>query len=115
VNKTQKELEVIKQELIERKYDLDKKLTQLNEKVTDEREMDPADQAASSTMEQLNSSFQNTELDEYRNIEIALNKIEDGTYGACIDCGEPIPDKRLKLYPNAARCLQCQEAVEERD
>lgn len=115
MSRTKKELDAIKQELISRKNDLDQKLTQLNEKVTDEREMDPADQAASSTMEQLKSSFQNTELDEYRNIELAIDKIDDGSYGICLDCGEPIQDKRLRLYPNASRCLRCQEAVEERD
>ena len=115
MSRTKNELEAIKQELLNRKQDLDQKLTQLNEKVTDEREMDPADQAASSTMEQLKSSFQNTELDEYKNIELALEKIEDGSYGICQDCGEPIQDKRLRLYPNAARCLRCQEAAEEKD
>lgn len=115
MSKTKKELEAIKQELLLRKQDLDQKLTQLNEKVTDEREMDPADQAASSTMELLKSSFQNTELDEYRNIELALDKINEGTYGICVDCGEPISDKRLNLNPNSSRCLVCQEALEERE
>lgn len=115
MSRTQKELEAIKDELLKRKHELDQKLTQLNEKVTDEREMDPADQAASSTMEQLKNSFQSTELDEYRNIGIALEKIAEGTYGICVDCGEPIQDKRLKLYPNASRCLRCQEAMEERE
>ncbi len=115
MSKTKKELEALKAELIQRKADLEQKLTQLNEKVTEEREMDPADQAASSTMELLKSSFQNTELEEYHNIELALEKIDEGTYGVCIDCGEPISDKRLKMNPNASRCLRCQESMEERE
>ncbi len=40
--------------------------------------------------------------------------IVDGTYGICIDCCQPISEKRLKSYPNATRCLSCQEVVEER-
>ena len=39
--------------------------------------------------------------------------IEDGTYGECVDCHNPISEKRLKSFPNATRCLVCQEAFEE--
>jgi len=45
-------------------------------------------------------------------IERALQKIEQGTYGVCDDCGETIPVARLELIPGALRCLSCQTSSE---
>lgn len=42
-------------------------------------------------------------------IEQALTKIREGTYGTCEDCGEPIPEARLRAVPGAIRCICCQE------
>ena len=52
------------------------------------------------------------ELDE---VGGALKRIDDGTYGECIDCGEDIPRPRLEANPAAARCIPCQERVEARE
>ena len=46
-------------------------------------------------------------------INNALEMIDNGTYGICTECGNPISEKRLMLFPNATRCLACQEALEE--
>ncbi|HRN78029.1 MAG TPA: TraR/DksA C4-type zinc finger protein [Candidatus Dependentiae bacterium] len=111
----ERNLEAIRQELTARKQELEEKLTRMaKEKVTDDQVQDPGDKALSSTMESLKSSFQDTELEEYNRIIQALKKIEEGTYGLCVDCGEEISPKRLKSYPNAARCLVCQETFEEK-
>lgn len=40
-------------------------------------------------------------------IDRALQKIEDGTYGICENCGETIPDARLEALPYAALCVNC--------
>lgn len=45
----------------------------------------------------------------------ALKRIENGTYGHCIDCGQPIPDKRLEALPWAARCVKDETSLEERN
>jgi DnaK suppressor protein len=42
-----------------------------------------------------------------RNINLALEKIEKGTYGKCEKCGSPILEERLKAYPEARFCLKC--------
>lgn len=47
-------------------------------------------------------------------IEAALARIEDGTYGRCIDCGKEIPEGRLEIKPEAARCLEDQAKFERR-
>lgn len=49
---------------------------------------------------------------ELQEIEAALARIDDGSYGICTDCGEEIGMARLKASPAARRCLPCQEKNE---
>ncbi len=48
-------------------------------------------------------------------VQRALKRIEDGTYGKCADCGQPIPEKRLEAIPWAARDIKCEEQLERRN
>ncbi len=48
-------------------------------------------------------------------VQDALKRIEDGTYGRCIVCGQPIPEKRLEAIPWAARCIKDEQALENRN
>ena len=48
---------------------------------------------------------------ELRDIEFALARIRDGSYGICVDCGGEISRARLKVDPTAKRCLSCQAEV----
>ena len=50
-------------------------------------------------------------LDE---VDAALQRLVDGTYGSCVDCGQPIPDQRLAALPASARCIECQSTAERR-
>jgi DnaK suppressor protein len=45
-------------------------------------------------------------------INEALNRLEDGTYGYCFECGEDIAEQRLRALPFAVRCKDCEEARE---
>jgi DnaK suppressor protein len=38
----------------------------------------------------------------------ALRRLDDGTYGVCVDCGGAVPEGRLEAKPEAARCMACQ-------
>ncbi len=49
---------------------------------------------------------------EYRTGVVALARLDAGDYGNCVDCGEPIPERRLMAQPFAVRCLDCQERAE---
>jgi DnaK suppressor protein len=42
-------------------------------------------------------------------VEEALKRIEQGSYGLCVQCQQPIPEKRLLIIPWAARDVVCQE------
>ncbi|MFZ5953513.1 MAG: TraR/DksA family transcriptional regulator [Candidatus Dependentiae bacterium] len=111
---TQFDLSAIKKQLLERKMELEQELQTLyTEKFSDDQVQDPGDQALASTMESLRNSLQDSRIEEYHRLVNALKMIEEGTYGICVDCQNPISEKRLKLYPNATRCLSCQELFEE--
>jgi DnaK suppressor protein len=111
VNKA--ELEKIKASLIARKEELETELDRLSkEGGVEEDTQDEGDMAAAATMESLRTSLQDSEQEEYQRVVQALRAIEQGTYGICRDCGGEISEKRLKFYPNASRCLACQEAAE---
>ncbi|HYW04887.1 MAG TPA: TraR/DksA family transcriptional regulator [Gammaproteobacteria bacterium] len=49
---------------------------------------------------------------EFREIQAALMRIAQGTYGTCSDCENPIRVERLRVNPTARRCLRCQELYE---
>src|SRR6266850_1429622 len=52
------------------------------------------------------------DLEEFRALEAARQRLKDGGYGICIDCGTDIDFPRLKAFPAAPRCIQCQERYE---
>lgn len=51
---------------------------------------------------------------ELARIERALRQIEEGTYGVCRRCEEPLSDARLEARPDAAFCVPCAEQAERR-
>lgn len=70
-----------------------------------------ADKLDSATLDCENNVFlelKNVELQLVKNINMALDKIELGTFGECEECQESIEIKRLKALPFSTRCLTCQ-------
>ena len=47
-------------------------------------------------------------------IDAALRRIDDGTYGVCTNCGKQIPEERLEARPWATLCIDCQRKRERR-
>lgn len=48
-------------------------------------------------------------------IRAALQRMEDGSYGRCVTCDEPIAPKRLQALPYATQCITCATQTEHRD
>lgn len=106
-------IETMKNGMLRRRSEMVGLLTQLaNEKVSDGQVQDSGDEALSISMEHLQSSLQQTDMDEIRLIDYALDRINRQEYGVCADCGNPIPERRLENFPYAARCVACQEKLE---
>ncbi len=56
----------------------------------------------------------NNERDMLAQIDRALARIDDGTYGICESCGEPIGKLRVMAFPRATLCLTCKQREERR-
>lgn len=65
-----------------------------------------------STARELELTLDARESIELDMVDAALHRIEDGSYGLCIDCGAEIPAARLHAAPEASRCIACQEKTE---
>lgn len=74
------------------------------------REDSPASSATERDLELALDNRESLELDE---IDAALRRITDGSYGSCCDCGADITPARLQAAPEAARCIGCQEKTEQ--
>lgn len=72
----------------------------------------PADTASEITDADQQNAVLDNAADHRLQIVSALARIDGGTYGACVDCGQRIPDPRLEVRPEAARCVADQEKAE---
>ena len=93
-------------------------LRAMNE-LTKNQEIDPdeLDVAVSESNRELSLRLANRERRMLRKIRYALDRIEEGEYGMCINCGVPIGFRRLKARPVATLCIDCktqQEQLERR-
>ena len=70
---------------------------------------DSADWAEKSHEEWIFLQKNNFDMALLREIEGALERLRDGTYGTCMDCGMPLARKRLEALPWARYCVTCQE------
>jgi len=66
-----------------------------------------ADQGTESYQRELASRLRSIESATLREIDDALRRISDGTYGVCEKCGGPIPKARLEIVPHARFCMKC--------
>jgi DnaK suppressor protein len=66
----------------------------------------PADNATDLTDQNTEMAIENHKEEEVEKIEIALQAMEDGTYGTCTVCGKDIPFERLEALPTALTCIE---------
>src|SRR6185503_9992245 len=76
--------------------------------VPDSAELSADDVARDVTMAEIDR-----DAAELESIDAALERLDAGTYGRCIDCGTTIPRARLAQNPEAARCASCQRHSEQ--
>lgn len=77
-----------------------------------EATQDPADMAANAYTKELLMSMSTNDRQLLESIDVALTRIDDGDYGKCIHCGDPIQEKRLEAVPWARYCLRCADLNE---
>ncbi|OGX05490.1 MAG: hypothetical protein A3G87_09810 [Omnitrophica bacterium RIFCSPLOWO2_12_FULL_50_11] len=73
-----------------------------------------ADVATDNFDRELNLDLASSEQSLLNRVDGALQKLKDGTYGVCENCGKSIGLKRLKAVPYAELCIKCKEAEEKK-
>jgi len=115
-DKTMKGVNVnaIKQRLIEERKTLQQRLDEEEERSTIARIRNPdrADLALVYDQAQRSSAMAARTEKQMEEIDEALKRIEDGTYGYCTNCGQEINPQRLEAIPWAALCVDCQQKLE---
>ena len=72
-----------------------------------------ADHAGEMFDRELDDSLEDNADELVRDIDLAIGRIDDGTYGTCARCGNGIPEERLAAVPYAVLCLDCKRIEEQ--
>jgi len=114
---TKKELQEYKELLLEKKAILLKEIKEQSDEVVNEKLDEPGDLVDMATElldQEMNLSLTTSEISTLKEINEALERIEKGTYGICVDSGEVISKVRLKAVPEAKRTLEAQEKYDKK-
>ena len=72
---------------------------------------DSAEQATEREGEEAEEAIGEAAIAEIAAIRAAITRLDDGSYGICISCGDPIAPARLAALPEASRCIGCASAA----
>jgi len=110
-----KELKRFRELLLEKKDEILKNAKRtLNEDMTLDSDdlADEMDLASSEYLQSFTFRLRGREKTFLKKIDHALTKIDDGSFGICEECGEPIHLKRLDARPETTLCIRCKEDQE---
>lgn len=109
------QLEPLKQNMLERQRVLTEEVREKRESTALDGNVDAAggvgdagDESVTRMITDLDIQEAGRDLEEMRDIDAALQRMEDGSYGQCDECGREIDHLRLEAQPTALRCVPCQ-------
>lgn len=115
VRVSKKDVEKYRRALVAKKDEISQELVKnkdAGQESSDEQTQDIADKATSSYTKEFLFSLSDTERTLVQQIDQAIARIDDGTYGTCTHCGNPLMEKRLDAVPWTPYCLDCMELSE---
>ena len=112
-----KQLGQYKEILLDKRMELQtvlKKKSEMEKSGTSDESMDSVDQANSNYRTDFNLKRREMVIQQVKEIDEALERINSGEFGDCDNCGEQIPRGRLEVRPNARFCTLCKDEMEKR-
>jgi len=111
------DIEMFKKRLEEIRFEMTKLVKEASEEVKEKtgssaQSQHQADGGTDDYDRALSLELTDNEIKTLRQIDRALEKIEEGTYGVCEGCGQPIPLMRLRALLTARSCVPCQLTLE---
>jgi len=110
-----KKLEQYRKMLLDRRQELAADLQQKTEREKDRENFivgDSVDEAEASFEVDFDLTMKENMVRQIKEVDEALERIKEGTFGVCENCGEDIPQDRLKVRPNARFCIRCKSEME---
>lgn len=99
----------LKKQLLEAKAVLEKRVSTIHSHARKPLDANSSEQAAQLGNVEVVSALETEAVEELATIEAAMQRLEDGSYGTCITCGEDISEKRLIVLPESLKCVDCAE------
>ena len=106
-----------KERLLAREQELLRDMRRLGDDAREAKETeveDPIDEVDSSENQALNFRMDTVASEELGQVQAALQRVADGTYGKCVDCGRTISDARLEALPWTPYCAEDSEKHQRR-
>jgi DnaK suppressor protein len=102
--------------LVERRAEIQDKLRTLRETLPEMNAQvrDAEEQSVDDFVQHMDFALMEMKSETLQRIDAALQRLEEGTYGVCGECGTEIAEARLRALPFAILCRQCQEEEESR-
>jgi DnaK suppressor protein len=115
VRMTKKDMEKYRRALLTKKDEISQELVKnkdAGQESSDEMTQDIADKATSSYTKEFLFSLSDSERTLVQQIDQALARIDEGSYGTCTHCATLLMEKRLEAVPWTPYCLDCMELSE---
>jgi len=108
----------LNERLVELREEYDSTLSEITElqrdRLTDSAGDDQADTGTKTFEREQEITLANNILERITQVERALERLDEGGYGWCERCGNPIPVERLAAFPSATLCVTCKQLEERR-
>lgn len=102
------DIESIRQQLEDEQSKLQESIMAKLDGENEGRNLDRSDLAQAYATRERSTAFLAIERERLEQVESALQRLDDGTYGNCESCGESISPERLAILPHATLCVNCQ-------
>jgi RNA polymerase-binding transcription factor DksA len=93
--------------LTRQRDELQGRIKALQSEEREETQDDTTDTAHRWENAELRSDEMDEAINELKDVENALQRLDQGTYGVCVRCGKPISDERLDVLPDTVLCATC--------
>jgi RNA polymerase-binding protein DksA len=116
---TKKKIETLRKQLLERQRVLVSEVNEQRSRTAEDGNEDvlggvgdAGDESVQRMVTDLHLQEAGRDLEELRDIDAALQRMDAGEYGVCEQCGNDIDYARLEVQPTATRCIDCQAQYE---
>ncbi len=97
----------LRQDLVRRLEELGHRVDDLEHDLREPLDADFAEQATQMEGSEVTSALENSAILEAEQIKAAIERIDAGNYGECVNCGNQINPERLRVRRYATKCIDC--------